>query len=103
MVEDVEEMKEVVEGFYGDLYAEKEIDLNTMTEVLGFLDKTVLDSELLSQDFILLELDKCVKSFKKGKSPGNDGLPLDFYLTFWDILAHDLLTVFKDLERLDQD
>ena len=102
VVEDVEKMKEVVEAFYSNLYSEKNIDFNTMEEVLGFLDKTVLDEVLLSQDFTLLELDKCIKGFKRGKSPGNDGLPLDFYLTFWDILAPDLLTVFKDLERLER-
>ena len=102
LVEDVDGMKGVVEGFYGNLFSEKETDFITMSEVLGRLDKTVLDSELLSQDFTLLELDKCLKSFKKGKSPGNDGLPLEFYLTFWDILAHDLLAVFKDLEGLDR-
>ena len=102
LVEDVDGMKGVVEGFYGNLFSEKETDFITMSEVLGHLDKTVLDSELLSQDFTLLELDKCLKSFKKGKSPGNDGLPLEFYLTFWDILAHDLLAVFKDLEGLDR-
>ena len=102
VVEGIDGLKEVVECFYEDLYAEKDIDFNSMTEVLGFLDKTVSDSVLLSQDFTLLELDKCLKSFKKGKSPGNDGLPLDFYLTFWDILAPDLLTVFKDLERLER-
>ncbi len=31
-----------------------------------------------------------------------DGLPLEFYLTFWDILAHELLAVFNDLETLDR-
>ena len=102
VVEEGEELKEVVEGFYNNLYSRKDVDFTTMTEVLGLLNKTVSDHELLSQDFTLLELDKCLRSFKKGKSPGNDGLPLDFYLTFWDILAHDLLTVFKDLERLDR-
>lgn len=56
---------------------------------------------LLSQDFTLLEMQKALKGFKKGKSPGMDGLPLEFYLTFWDILAHDLLTVFKEFETLE--
>lgn len=96
-----EELKETVEHFYEHLYDEKQIEDDIMRQVLEYIDKTVEDSVLLTQDFTLLELDNCLKHFKKGKSPGQDGLPLEFYLTFWDILAHDLLTVFMDFERLD--
>lgn len=95
----MEEINETVENFYGELYKEKNIEMDTMTEVLKFIENTVKDSVLLSQDFSIFELNKCLMSFKKGKSPGQDGLPLEFYLTFWDILAPDLLTVFMDFER----
>lgn len=33
---------------------------------------------------------------KKGKSPGNDGLSVEFYLHFWDIIADSLLELFKE-------
>lgn len=29
----------------------------------------------------------------KGKSPGSNGLPPEFYLVFWDILGPDLVEV----------
>ncbi len=96
------EIKEIIEQYYENLYTEKPTKEDIMTEVLNFMENKVEDSVLLSQDFTILELDKCIKSFKKGKSPGEDGLPLDFYLTFWDILAPDLLAVFKDFERLER-
>ena len=99
---DTKQITKVVEDFYDELFGEKEVFNHVMDEVLSFLDKTVVDTVLLSQDFTLLEIDKNITCFKKGKSPGEDGLPLEFYLTFWDILRHDLLTVFKDFERLDQ-
>lgn len=54
---------------------------------------------LLSQDFTLLEMEKGLKGLKQRKSPGMDGLPLEFYLTFWDLLAHDILTVLIEFER----
>lgn len=54
---------------------------------LKSIDKTVDDGMLLFQGLTILELNKCLINFKKGKSPGEDGLPLEFYLTFWDILA----------------
>ena len=96
------EVLEVTEQFYQELYSQKLVHTDTMEDIFKHIDKTVQESVLLSQDFNLTEMTKCVKTFKKGKSPGADGLPLEFYLTFWDILAPDLLTVFKDLERLDQ-
>ncbi|XP_077060974.1 uncharacterized protein LOC143713527 [Siphateles boraxobius] len=92
-----------IESFYNNLYSTKEVHNGILEEVLGFLDKKVKSPDvLLSQDFTLLEMHKALKGFKKGKSPGLDGLPFEFYLTFWDILAHDLLTVFKELETLDR-
>lgn len=96
------DIMETVENFYGELYSEKPVKMDTMEEVLKSIEQTVEDSELLTQDFTRLELDKCIKSFKAGKSPGEDGLPLEFYLTFWDLLAPDLLADFTDFERLDR-
>lgn len=69
---------------------------------MDFIEKTVEDNGFLSQGFTLTELNQCLNSFKSGKSPGIDGLPIEFYLTFWDILASDLLTVFTDFSRLDR-
>lgn len=97
-----EEIIQTIEDFYTKLYEEKSVDKNTIKDVLNFIDKTVSNSTLLTQDFTISELNNCIWSFKKGRSPGQDGLPLEFYLTFWDILAPDLLAVFMEFERLDR-
>ncbi|KAJ0055440.1 hypothetical protein NL108_018665 [Boleophthalmus pectinirostris] len=97
-----EEIKKTVESFYSELYKEKEIDFNILNEILKSTDKVLKENLLLSRDFTLLELEKSLKSFKRGKSPGADGLPVEFYHEFWDILAPDLLAVFMDLGRLGQ-
>ena len=31
----------------------------------------------------------------KGNSPGSDGLPMEFYVAFWDLLGGDLVNVFN--------
>ena len=41
-----------------------------------------------------------MRTFKRGKSTGQDGPPSEFYLIFWDILAPDLLAVFMGFLRL---
>lgn len=64
------------------------------------MDKTVKDSGILTNVFNLIEIDKSIKKFKRGKSPGADCLPLEFYLTFWDILRQDLYA-FNDFENID--
>ena len=46
---------------------------------------------LLSED----ELLAAVHGMARGKAPGIDGLPLEFYLSFWHLLAPDLLTVLN--------
>nr|BAD04856.1 reverse transcriptase [Takifugu rubripes] len=100
--ETIDEIKETIESFYEKLYKEKHVQIDTMNEILKFLNKTVNNSVLLSQDFTLLELNNSLCSFKTGKSPGQDGLPVEFYLTFWDLLAPDLITVFMEFEGLDR-
>ena len=41
------------------------------------------------------ELLKTLKSFKKNKSPGLDGLSAEFYLSFWDSLKDKLMAVYS--------
>ena len=37
-----------------------------------------------------------LKSMSKGKTPGSDGLPAEFYLTFWDILKEDFVEIVNN-------
>lgn len=97
-----EEILEEVETFYADLYNKKEVTEEAIENILGNLEKKI-DNEcaILTQDFTLLELTKCMKDFKTGKSPESDGLLVEFYSKFWDILAPEIVMVFKDFDRLD--
>ena len=73
-----------------------------MGDVLTYIDKTLPNTDDLKKDLTRTEIDQGLKHFKRGKSPGEDGLPLEFYLAFWDVLANELLTVFTDFEQLDR-
>ncbi len=42
------------------------------------------------------ECEMVMKHMKKNKSPGLDGIPLEFYQTFWDIINDILLDVYNE-------
>lgn len=54
------------------------------------------DIEDLTQLVTLQELESTLKWFKKDKSPGPDGWPVEFYLAFYDMLGEDLLDVIEE-------
>ena len=41
------------------------------------------------------ECKKALETFEAGKTPGNDGIPAEFYKTFWDSLDDYLIDVFN--------
>ena len=49
-------------------------------------------SSLLSCPVTLGEIELSLKSFKKDRSPGPDGWPVEFYLNYFDLLGPDLLS-----------
>ena len=54
------------------------------------------DIEDLSQPVTIQELESTLKWFKKDKSPGPNGWPVEFYLAFYDLLGRDLLEVIEE-------
>lgn len=44
----------------------------------------------------LLEIEHALMSMDSGKSPGIDGLPVEFYKAFWECLGKDLLVVLRE-------
>ena len=42
-------------------------------------------------EITLDEIEKIANKFKLNKTPGNDGIPIEFYLMFWEELKHSLL------------
>lgn len=96
-----EEMIGIAEGFYSDLYKERRINEEKLSMVLNKVEGGVSNSkkEELEKEITVEELDTAVKTFKKNKTPGGDGLGLEFYLGFWELLRIDLMGVFKEMYR----
>ena len=92
---DVEGIGTVLSNFYTSLFSEEPCDPVARDELLS-----KVSSSLSSEQALLCEgplsLEECftaLKGMARGKAPGVDGLPMEFYLKFWDALGPDLVAV----------
>lgn len=53
-----------------------------------------LDRAILNDEITLDELEKAARMMHNGKSPGCDGIPIEFYKRFWDLVGPLLLASF---------
>ncbi|KAJ1126756.1 hypothetical protein NDU88_005162 [Pleurodeles waltl] len=96
-----EDIKKAVTDFYGDLYSEKRSDGDQTERFLSNIPRKVSAParEVLNVPLTLEELHLTVKYFKSGKTPGSDGLPLEFYTSLWDLVGLDLLELYEEMEQ----
>ena len=66
-----------------------------ISSVLPFDDSETCEG-LLSQG----ECFAALQGMARGKAPDCDGLPMEFYLKFWDVLGNDLVLVLNSAYRL---
>ena len=93
ITEDSIEIMEEVRSFYQCLFKKghtNEADQNTMLscmrQSLPEHQKQICDTPLDLED-----LTNALRSMENGKTPGSDGLTVEFYRHFWDYLKNDLL------------
>ena len=86
--------------FYRKLYNEKHVD---QTEFKAFFDKIGNFQRLSDEDANICEkditFDECYEAMKKigkNKTPGYDGLPVEFFITFWSEIKYMVLDSFND-------
>ena len=86
-------------AFYKNLYSKNEnVNTNSFEEFITRVPVpklTAQQNSFCESNITLGELFKTLKSFSKNKSPGIDGLTVDFYVTFWEQLKHMLLLVYE--------
>ena len=91
-------MMEEARNYYQNLYKKKEdVSLEDQNFFLDKIDKflTAKQKADLDSDITLEELENALLNSNKTKKPGSDGLPYEFYQTFWDILGPEFLRVVR--------
>ncbi len=76
-------------------------DLSAQQSLLSSLDKQLPSEaqqacEGTEQGIMLDELQAALKLSARGKKPGSDGLPYEFFSQFWEVLGPKLLAVLQD-------
>ena len=83
--------------FYSSLFSACDIDGNMQAELLSNVSAFLSGDQASDCEGYLTvsEVLAALNGMARGKSPGSDGLPMEFYVTFWDILGSDLVEVLN--------
>ena len=87
--------------FYQDLYKKRPTCTNSQDYLLNNLDKELDASQRakLDQPLTKEDLFKALTKMKPGKSPGIDGLPMEFYLVFWPEIKDDFFELVNHVHK----
>ena len=92
-----EEILEVIEKYYTELYQSNNVANEEIDEFLKPLKMRALSNAdavccegMISENECKIAID----SMKNNKSPGIDGLPVEFYRTFWDDLKEIMVKMY---------
>ena len=84
--------------FYNSLYTSQDTCQEKQDKFLACLDKEISEDNriMLDQDITIDEANKAVNLMKCNKSPGPDGIIVEFYKCFWNIIGGDLLQIYDN-------
>ena len=81
-----------ISEYYQNIYQQSVVEEVKQEWLLNFVKKTIddFDNENLTSYINEEEILNVIKSFSLNKSPGIDGLPIEFYLKFFNIIKQEL-------------
>ncbi|CAC5367732.1 unnamed protein product [Mytilus coruscus] len=87
--------------FYKELYSCVDTDNDKMSELLDSVDTKINDNDcnFCDADISHEEICKAINQMSKNKSPGSDGLTVEFYCQFYNELRNVLFDLFNVIEK----
>ena len=87
--------------FYRDLYTKQNCDENIQKELLNNVNKSLsaTDKEFCDEAISLIQLENAMKEQPLHKSPGLDGLPVEFYRSMWETMKHDFYDLVTEISK----
>jgi len=92
-----EEIEQAHVDFYSFLFSEEPIDLNFQNDLLSSLSRQLSpdQSSLCEGAMTIDEISFAVKNMNTNESPGPNGLTVEFYRKFGDVLLPHLILVYN--------
>ena len=97
IVSHTDDLCRVFSSFYASLFTAEATDPAIANSLLANVSSTLPPAQADLCDGPL-DPDECfvaLNSTARGKSPGSDGLPMEFYVKFWPLLGADLVNVLN--------
>ena len=86
--------------FYKTLYMSKKVDSTDINNYIANLPRKMSliesDSKLCDGYVTTKECETALNKMKDKKSPGSDGLPAEFYRTFWPVIKQYLAEIYNE-------
>lgn len=84
---------------HADLYGRRESDPTERQRFIDMIDKQLTRKQRrdIDSDITLMELETAIKDMNQNKSPGPDGIPVEFYLQFIEEIGPKLLIVLNHI------
>ena len=81
------------------MYTSQHNDISEQEEFLNCLEPKIgdLENEILTKPLDLDDIYEALNSTQNHKSPGIDGLPYEFYKTFWESIKYDVSQILNNI------
>ena len=91
----------IVKSFYSKLYSPSKVNSTTQTKLLRNIKKkiTTAHKAMLDAPFTKEEIRQAVKEMNINKSPGLDGIPAEFFQTYWHILEPKYVAYLAQIQK----
>ena len=97
IVSDPVGISDCLSSFYASLFSAESIDESAASELLDNVSHVLPTDQaaLCEGELSVEECFTALTGMARGKAPGLDGLPMEFYLKFWHVLGTDLVNTLN--------
>ena len=83
--------------YYARLFTADKCDMMAQEAILSNLSRSLRRAEVESCEGLLSipECKQALNGMSRGKTPGSDGFPMEFFFSFWDVLGADLVRILN--------
>ena len=96
-INDPEMIKSYVDKYYKQLYTKETCNHQKQNDFLANIHNKItdIDNSTLVNTISIVELYETISKMSLCKSPGIDGIPVEFYIEYWDIIKYEMCEIFN--------